>query len=233
VKPRVFHGNSPLADPYCYKLARGVTACQKTAEHCLLRITSAPEDGGARPSAPSAWSAQEIVPCAPTALPVARRWTVDGRSGWSYRDRVRGNHLKSNGGALADGADANFGRRSGQRRTGRLTLLSGFEGIDGGKATTPQDGIDSLHCQVMYLRALIKRNPPEGLIDRFRQVQARVDYGRPSLARRVEPLSGSSGASFRHNAPATVLWDLGGILAGIDFRRYRASRSRARDLVRL
>ena len=51
--------------------------------HCLLRITSAPEDGGARPSAPSALSAQEIVPCAPTALPVVRRWTVDGRSGWS------------------------------------------------------------------------------------------------------------------------------------------------------
>jgi hypothetical protein len=81
--------------------------------HCLLRITSAPEDGGARPSAPSALSAQEIVPCVPTALPVARRRTVDGRSG---RSIVRGNHLKSNGGALADGADANIGRRSGQRK---------------------------------------------------------------------------------------------------------------------
>jgi hypothetical protein len=115
-------------------------------------------------------------------------------------------------------------------RTG-LTLLSGFEGIDGGKATTPEDSIDSLHCQVMYLRALIKRNPPEGLIDRFRQVQARVDYGRPSLARHVGPLSGSSGAAFRHNAPAIVLRTLRGILAGIDLRRYRAQRSRACDRV--
>jgi hypothetical protein len=99
--------------------------------HCLLRITSAPENVGARPSAPSAWSAQEIVPCAPTALPVARRWTVDGRSGWSYRDRVRGNHLKSNGGALADGADANIGRRSGQRK---ITTPPGPGGHKRGRA---------------------------------------------------------------------------------------------------
>jgi putative ABC transport system substrate-binding protein len=34
-------------------------------------VFSAPEDGGARASAPSALSAQEIVPCVPTALPVA------------------------------------------------------------------------------------------------------------------------------------------------------------------
>jgi hypothetical protein len=101
-------------------LNRGVTACQKTAEieqgrHCLLRITSAPEDGGARPSAPSASSVQEIVPCATTALPVARRRTVDGPSGWSYRDRPR-QSLEIEWRALADGADANIGRRSGQRK---------------------------------------------------------------------------------------------------------------------
>jgi hypothetical protein len=43
---------------------------------------------------------------------------VDGRrTQWMVLPgTVRGNHLKSNGGALADGADANIGRRSGQRK---------------------------------------------------------------------------------------------------------------------
>jgi hypothetical protein len=78
----------------------------------LIRITSAPENGGARPSAPSAPSAQEIVPWLKRfcQLPAA-----DGRRAQMTRT-VRGNHLKSNGGALADGADANIGRRSGQQK---------------------------------------------------------------------------------------------------------------------
>jgi hypothetical protein len=43
---------------------------------------------------------------------------VDGRrTQWMVLPgTVRGNHLKSNGGALADGADANIDRRSGQQK---------------------------------------------------------------------------------------------------------------------
>jgi hypothetical protein len=108
---------------------------------------------------------------------------------------VRGIHLKSNGGTVAERKfRAPFWAMENNHASlgagpACLTFLSGFEGIDGGKATTSEDGIDSLHCQVMYLRALIKRNPPEGLIDRFRQVHARVDYGRPSVG---EPRLGKS-----------------------------------------
>jgi hypothetical protein len=37
-----------------------------------------------------------------------------------------------------------------------LTLLSGFEGIDGGKAATPEYGIDPLDCEIVNLDALIE-----------------------------------------------------------------------------
>jgi hypothetical protein len=54
---------------------------------------------------------------------------VDGPTG-----TVRGNHLKSNGGALADGADANIGRRSGQRK---ITTPPGPGGHKRGRAPHP------------------------------------------------------------------------------------------------
>ena len=82
---------------------------------------------------------------------------------------VRGNHLKSNGGTLADGADANIGRRSGQRKistpqrntgcTG-LTLLSGFEGIDGGEARMPEDFVVAAVLVLRGERPAPLRAPP-------------------------------------------------------------------------
>jgi len=51
---------------------------------------------------------------------------MDGPTG-----TVRGNHLKSNGGALADGADANIGCRSGQRN---ITTSPGPGGHKRGRA---------------------------------------------------------------------------------------------------
>ena len=74
--------------------SRGVTACQKTAE-IEARAGTAFSVSPVRQK----WRGETVrivrivrardSPCAPTALPVARRWTVDGRSGWSYRDRPR------------------------------------------------------------------------------------------------------------------------------------------------
>jgi hypothetical protein len=57
---------------------------------------------------------------------------------------VRGNHLKSNGGALADGADANIGRRSGQRK---ITTPPGPGGHKRGRARA-----HSLHTKQGRLR---------------------------------------------------------------------------------
>jgi hypothetical protein len=51
-------------------------------------------------------------------------------------------------------------------RTG-LTLLSGFEGIDGGKAATPEYGIDPLDCEIVNLDALIECDLAERFVDRF------------------------------------------------------------------
>ena len=60
-----------------------------------------------------------------------------------------------------------------------LTLLSGFEGIDGGKAATPEYGIDPLDCEIVNLDALIECDLAERFVDRFREVEAGLDQPPP------------------------------------------------------
>ena len=78
----------------------------------LPSAAAAPENVGARPSAPSALSDPEITPLRSNGLPAARDGAAD-RHRPDTAATVRTKPLKSNAGTLADDADTNCARRSG------------------------------------------------------------------------------------------------------------------------
>jgi hypothetical protein len=94
----------------------------------IIRITAAsadpaPERDGARPSAPSASSAvtQKSSPANGFTAPDLR--TIANGADGGPKPTVRGNPLKSNGGTVADGADANHRPQSAPGKAGwRATL---------------------------------------------------------------------------------------------------------------
>jgi hypothetical protein len=77
-----------------------------------IRLTAAPENVGARPSAPSALSDPEITPLRSKACRRPDGGRYCGRSP-ANAVTVRTKPFKSNAGTVADGADTNGARRSG------------------------------------------------------------------------------------------------------------------------
>jgi hypothetical protein len=144
--PRALSGRLRRAASFLRKIGIGIAFDREGRERTrIIRITAAsahftPEHGGVRPSAPSSSSAPTPKSSSANGLVVPDLRTVasdaDGRR-IEPAETVRGNRLNSQGGTVADGADANHGPHSTheQESTATMPAVSGSDGL-GDRATS-------------------------------------------------------------------------------------------------